>query len=93
VGICKACNRGLCSDCATEVPSGLACPGRCEKVARSSDISLLLSQGSLRYLVLGAVFFGHGLYADLTFGLVLGGALLALGAILLARGWRARVAA
>ena len=93
VGLCKACMRGLCADCATEVPNGLACPGRCEKAARSSDISQLLSQGSLLYLAIGALFLGHGLYADVTFGLVLGGTMLALGAILLVRGRRARDAA
>src|SRR5262245_62948562 len=93
VALCKSCNRGLCAGCATEVPNGLACPGRCEAAARASDISQLLSQGSLLYLVMGAVILGHGLYAGFKLGVVLGGAMLALGAVTLLRGWRARGAA
>jgi hypothetical protein len=31
IGICKNCQRGLCSDCAVEVPDGLACKERCER--------------------------------------------------------------
>src|SRR5262245_51652117 len=31
VGICKNCQRGLCSECAVEVPDGLACKERCER--------------------------------------------------------------
>jgi hypothetical protein len=30
VGLCKNCQRGLCSDCASERDGGLACRGRCE---------------------------------------------------------------
>lgn len=30
VGSCKSCGRGLCQQCATAYPQGLACRGRCE---------------------------------------------------------------
>jgi hypothetical protein len=30
-GICKACNRGVCVECATDVGAGLACKGKCEE--------------------------------------------------------------
>jgi hypothetical protein len=30
VGICKNCQRGLCPECAAEVPDGLACVEKCE---------------------------------------------------------------
>jgi len=30
VGLCKACGKGLCPDCAAELPGGLACRGTCE---------------------------------------------------------------
>ena len=30
VGLCRACGRGACPDCAAEVEGGLACRGRCE---------------------------------------------------------------
>lgn len=31
VGICKNCNKGLCSDCAVDVGGGLACRNTCEE--------------------------------------------------------------
>ena len=30
VGICKSCNRGLCSDCCFETENGIGCKDRCE---------------------------------------------------------------
>ncbi len=30
VGACKSCLKGLCKDCLTELPNGLACKGSCE---------------------------------------------------------------
>jgi hypothetical protein len=33
IGLCKACGKGLCGDCLTELPNGLACKGSCEKRA------------------------------------------------------------
>jgi len=30
IGVCKSCMRGLCRECAIEMPRGLACKGRCE---------------------------------------------------------------
>lgn len=38
VGICISCNRGLCHECASDMPSGLACRDRCEdRVRRIGD--------------------------------------------------------
>lgn len=34
VGLCKSCQRGLCPECAVELPRGLACRERCEEDAR-----------------------------------------------------------
>ena len=31
IAICKNCSRGLCRDCITEFPNGIACKGRCEQ--------------------------------------------------------------
>ncbi len=31
IGLCKSCGKGLCGDCLTELPNGLACKGSCEK--------------------------------------------------------------
>jgi hypothetical protein len=30
IGLCKSCGKGLCGDCLTEVPNGLACKDSCE---------------------------------------------------------------
>ena len=30
IGLCKACLKGLCGDCITELRNGLACKGSCE---------------------------------------------------------------
>jgi len=35
VGICKSCGRGLCRECAVELPKSLACRGRCEADAQA----------------------------------------------------------
>jgi hypothetical protein len=35
VGSCRACLKGLCRRCAVELEGGLACPGRCEPMARA----------------------------------------------------------
>lgn len=35
IAICKNCNRGLCTACATDLGNGLACKGRCEAEVQS----------------------------------------------------------
>ena len=35
VGTCKSCGRGLCRECAIELPKSLACRGRCEADAQA----------------------------------------------------------
>jgi hypothetical protein len=35
VGTCKSCGRGLCRECAVELPKSLACRGRCEADAQA----------------------------------------------------------
>src|SRR5262245_65433493 len=42
VGICKNCGRGLCEACAVEIPDGLACLNRCERVG--SELASLISR-------------------------------------------------
>lgn len=34
VGLCKACGRGICNECATDIENGLACTGKCEARAK-----------------------------------------------------------
>jgi hypothetical protein len=31
IGVCKSCGKGLCGDCLTERPNGIACKGSCEQ--------------------------------------------------------------
>ena len=35
VGTCKSCGKGLCRECAVELPKSLACRGRCEADAQA----------------------------------------------------------
>jgi len=35
VGICKACQKGLCPECAVDVGNGLACKEKCEDEVRA----------------------------------------------------------
>ena len=36
VGVCKSCERGVCSECAVDLGKGLACKDRCEDDANGS---------------------------------------------------------
>jgi hypothetical protein len=47
VAICKNCNRGVCRECATEFPNGIACKGKCE--AEVEALNLLLDRGKTEY--------------------------------------------
>jgi len=40
IGVCRSCGRGLCPDCITEYPEGLACKNRCEEAVEET-ISLV----------------------------------------------------
>ncbi|HKE56684.1 MAG TPA: hypothetical protein VKB46_08285 [Pyrinomonadaceae bacterium] len=47
VGICKNCNRGVCSECAREVTNAIACKDRCE--AEAEAINEMISRGKTSY--------------------------------------------
>ena len=51
VALCKSCSRGLCLDCAADVPPGTACRGRCEGEVRS--INEMLERGKSAYQKVG----------------------------------------
>ncbi|HEX8242269.1 MAG TPA: hypothetical protein VF541_02190 [Longimicrobium sp.] len=73
VGICKACQKGLCPDCIADLGHGVACRGRHEDevallqtlVARNAQASAAMPMarlvGPLIYLVLGGMFLAFGL--------------------------------
>jgi hypothetical protein len=74
VGICKHCQRGLCTDCIAVVDDNLACKDRHEEQVR--DVNKMLERNSLQakrigsnyrrnavfYFLSGALFTGFGLY-------------------------------
>ncbi len=75
VGICKNCNRGLCTECAVDVGNALACKNRCEERTKAADTivtrNIYLSQrtgtsyslSTLVWIVMGLLFFVLGINA------------------------------
>ena len=71
IGSCKACHKGLCADCVTDMGHGLACKGTHEDmvetyhsiVSRSARIYQTYPRGSLIapafYLAMGLLFIGY----------------------------------
>lgn len=73
VGICKHCQRGLCTECISEVDDSLACKDRHEEQVRAIDLLTarnLLQAGrvgsvyhrnAIFYFLVGVLFAGFGL--------------------------------
>ncbi len=49
VGICKACSKGLCTDCAADLGHGIACKNKHEQ--RAEDIELVISRNANAFKV------------------------------------------
>jgi hypothetical protein len=96
VGICRACGKGLCTDCAVDLGFGLSCRGEHEQRVAANDALISKSAqlqdtaGRAKYaapvffLFSGAVMGAYGLMnskADM-FLVLLGGGFLAFGAFL-----------
>ena len=74
LGICKYCQRGLCSESIAEVGESLACKGRHEEQVRALDalternllqagrVGSVYRRNALFYFLSGALFTGFGLY-------------------------------
>ena len=74
VGICKACNKGICAECAADLGHSLACKSSCEERAHllnsSMQRSIAVLKNSKRYANLtpallagmGLLFAYHGEY-------------------------------
>jgi hypothetical protein len=74
IGICKSCQRGLCSDCATDLEHGLACKNHHEKqveelnslISRNTKINKVAPKARYAlpflYLFMGLVFAGFGYF-------------------------------
>jgi len=68
IAVCKNCSRGLCRECATEFPNGIACKGRCENEVNAINqiinrnktsykkTSAAYTRNALTYLMMGIVF-------------------------------------
>jgi len=37
IGLCKACNKGLCPECAVEVSNSIACKSTCQEEVKTID--------------------------------------------------------
>jgi hypothetical protein len=96
VGICRACGKGLCADCAVDLGFGLSCRGEHEQRVAANDALLTKSAqlqdtaGRAKYAApvffgfMGAVMSVYGLMyskADM-FLVLLGGGFLAFGGFL-----------
>src|ERR1044072_4794704 len=92
IAVCKNCSRGLCRECATEFPNGIACKGRCENEVNAINqiinrnktsykkTSAAYTRNALTYLLMGIVFGVWGA-AEMGARRMLGMGRLALGAI------------
>jgi hypothetical protein len=103
VGTCKACHKGLCSECAVDLGFGLSCKGAHEQ--RVAEVEALISRNAsiqraagrakfaapVFYLFMGLIFIGYGLLSsrDMKFILLLGIGFLAFGIYVLIANLRA----
>lgn len=77
VALCKSCHRALCRDCASEVPNGVACKGKCEEEAMFLNEMVQRNKGlyaktantyyrsALINLIMALVFAGFGAYTEI----------------------------
>ena len=91
VGICKSCNRGLCSECAVEAPNGLACINRCESEVAAIDHQIQrartqTSAGGRLYVGIGATIAAFGLWLQEPPAVLMGMLLFGLGVFWVVRG-------
>jgi hypothetical protein len=73
IAICKSCSRGVCADCAADVPPGTACINRCEKDVEALNVVMQRAQNAyqktgnayrrnaIATLIAGLVFLSTGL--------------------------------
>jgi hypothetical protein len=83
VAICKNCHRGLCPNCAVDMPNGMACRDRCEGEVQALD---RLVQSNKTYASKAAATYVRSGVVLILLGLLLGAwgvssKLLAIGAM------------
>lgn len=81
VGICKACNKGICIECATDLKHSLACKNKCEKQAQLIEKIIQMSGEAVRssmrtfftvsliFIVPGLIFLFFGLQTEPIFSI------------------------
>lgn len=88
VALCKACNRGVCHECAMDVPPSTACKSRCE--GEVAALNLVMERGKTAYQKTGKAYRLVSIVALLIGGLF---TILGLLPILLGQGYGAIIAA
>lgn len=58
IGLCKHCQRGLCSDCATLVNDTLACKNRHEEQVRAMGLQLVQAKRVRSDYIRNTIFYG-----------------------------------
>ncbi|WP_353777728.1 hypothetical protein [Winogradskyella sp. 3972H.M.0a.05] len=73
VGICKNCNKGICPECLTEIPNGIACTSSCveelklvnelisKNVRSRNSVAGSYRRGALLHGLMGIVFLVYGI--------------------------------
>ena len=102
VGTCRACNKGICRECASDLGHSICCRGNCEEKAKllhsqvaQGSIALRTQRrnrffGPIFFLVIGAalLIWGSDGSTALNLGTVMGGAFIVFGGILAAMSQR-----
>jgi len=103
VGTCKACCKGLCTECAVDLGFGLSCRGPHEQrvaeveelISRNASVQRVAGRAKYAapafYLFMGAVFTGYGLLSsrEMNFIVLLGVGFLVFGLYILVANLRA----
>jgi hypothetical protein len=53
VGVCKACSKGVCTECAVDVGNGLACKEQCEDEVRA--VNAIIEKNKKAYQLIAGV--------------------------------------
>lgn len=84
VGVCKACSKGICTDCSSDTGNGLACKNSCEQevmevnevVERNKQIysigskAPLIPSGAMIYFFFTLMFCGWAVYRYINLGIL-----------------------
>lgn len=102
-GTCKNCHRGICRECLSEVPEGIACRERCERQATAIGKLWKQSDGAFAVyafllVAMGAIFIGLEVSNAIRYGtdsvsampIAMGAVFVAVGIVLAWKAYRSR---